>query len=349
MIFYLVTPEHRYTIDVYLGEWGRSLRSRVRVVPYTRLLYRRRFARGTYIFSDLERLSGVELATSAALADALLAAGARVLNHPARALRRYPLLRALHAAGINRFNAHWLDCRGEARLPVFLRLEDEHTGSLTPLLRTPSELESAVAALPSELDRGRVIVVEYCHTADAAGIYRKYSVFKIGPRLLPRHLLFSHDWVDRIPDLVTDAFVAEEAGFLATHPHAAILARIFELAQIDYGRIDYALLDGAVQVFEINTNPMITARPGTIFAARLPGQTWAAQQLAAAFAGIDSEETGQLARVEIPAAARRGLTRVVARRTVSTASRWLNRGRKGRVWRALTGLATRQPFAWRSG
>jgi hypothetical protein len=81
MISYLVTPEHRYTIDVYLGEWGRALRSRMRVLPYTRLAYQRRFARGTYLFSDLERLSAVELAAAAALADALLAAGALVLNH----------------------------------------------------------------------------------------------------------------------------------------------------------------------------------------------------------------------------------------------------------------------------
>jgi hypothetical protein len=337
MIFYLVTPEHRYTIDVYLGEWGRALRPNMRVVPYTRLAYRRRFARGAYVFSDLERLSAAELTASAALADALLAAGARVLNHPARVLRRYPLLRALHDAGINRFNAHALERRDQARLPAFLRLQDEHTGSLTPVLRTPAELESAVAALPPDLDRARVIVVEYCHTADAGGTFRKYSVFKIGPRLLPRHLLFSRDWVDRIPDLLSEEFAAEESEFLAQHPHASILARVFELARIDYGRIDYGLLDGDVQVWEINTNPMITARPGTIAPLRLPAQIWAAEQLAAAFAGIDRDADGPLVRFDVPASAKRELARCAARRRVSTALRWINRGRKGRVWRALGG------------
>ena len=30
---------------------------------------------------------------------------------------------------------------------------------------------------------------------------------------------------------------------------------VFELANIQYGRIDYALHDGRIEVFEINTNP----------------------------------------------------------------------------------------------
>jgi hypothetical protein len=347
MISYLVTPEHRYTIDVYLGEWGRALRSRMRVLPYTRLAYQRRFARGTYLFSDLERLSAVELAAAAALADALLAAGALVLNHPARVLRRYPLLRALHDAGINRFNAHSLERRDEVRLPAFLRVHDEHAGSLTPVLRTPSELESAVATLPPDLDRSRVIVVEYCHTADAAGTFRKYSAFKIGTRLFPRHLLFSRDWVDRVPDLVTEALAAEEREFLCNHPHAAILARVFELACIDYGRIDYGVLDGEVQVWEINTNPMITPRPGTIAPLRLSGQIRAAEQLAEAFAAIDCGADGAPVRFDVGAAATRELARCAARRQLSTALRWINRGRKGRVWRALTGWNAKQ--SWEAG
>ena len=136
--------------------------------------------------------------------------------------------------------------------------------------------------------------------------------------------------------------MAEEAEFFARDPHAASMARIFELAKIDFGRIDYGLLDGEVQVWEINTNPMITARPDTIAPLRLAGQTRIAEEITAAFSAIDSEGSGRRTRVEVPAAARRGLGRVVVRRIVSTASRWMNRGRKGRVWRALTAW-TRTP------
>ena len=32
---------------------------------------------------------------------------------------------------------------------------------------------------------------------------------------------------------------------------------LFDLARIDYGRIDYSVVDGRIQVWEINTNPMI--------------------------------------------------------------------------------------------
>jgi hypothetical protein len=337
MIHYLVTPEHRYTMDGHLRTWGRSLRGRVRVVPYTRLLFRRRFAPGTYIFSDLERLTEAELATSRALADGLVAAGARVLNHPARALRRYAVLRTLHDAGINRFNAHRLARRAEARLPVFLRREDEHNGSLTELLRTPEALEQAVAELPPSLDRERILAVEYCHTADATGTFRKYSALKIGPRTIPRHLLFSRDWVDKVPDIVTEAYVAEEAAFMASDPHAAAVARVFELTQIEYGRVDYGVLDGAIQVWEINTNPMITALPENIAPLRLPGQQRVAERINAAYEAIDSEPAGAPVRIAVPAAARRGLGRSVARRMTSLARRWWVRRRNGRIWRFLTG------------
>src|SRR5262249_32517054 len=159
----------------------------------------------------------------------------------------------------------------------------------------------AVAALPPELDRDRVIAVEYCHTADASGVFRKYSALKIGPRMLPRHLLFSRDWVDKTPDLVTEAFVAEEAEFFARDPHAAALARIFALAKIDFGRIDYGVKDGAIQVWEINTNPMITARPEKIAPLRMAGQQWAAEQIGAAFTAVDTIQGRRSIPVDVPA------------------------------------------------
>ena len=36
---------------------------------------------------------------------------------------------------------------------------------------------------------------------------------------------------------------------------------MFELTQVDYGRIDYSIKDGKIQVWEINTNPIITLAP----------------------------------------------------------------------------------------
>jgi hypothetical protein len=40
---------------------------------------------------------------------------------------------------------------------------------------------------------------------------------------------------------------------------------IFDQAAIAYGRIDYTIVDGRIQIFEINTNPTILSYPPTPF------------------------------------------------------------------------------------
>jgi hypothetical protein len=51
-----------------------------------------------------------------------------------------------------------------------------------------------------------------------------------------------------------------ERRYLETNPHEQDLRKIFRLARIDYGRIDYAMLGDRLQVWEINTNPHIIFR-----------------------------------------------------------------------------------------
>jgi len=51
--------------------------------------------------------------------------------------------------------------------------------------------------------------------------------------------------------------VVEELEYVTTNPHQKQLSEIFELAQVEYGRIDYAMKDGRVQTWEINLNPTI--------------------------------------------------------------------------------------------
>src|SRR5690606_9525763 len=53
----------------------------------------------------------------------------------------------------------------------------------------------------------------------------------------------------------------ESRDYVAENPHRQQLENIFELASIEYGRIDYGLVDGAVQTFEINSNPTVLAEP----------------------------------------------------------------------------------------
>ncbi len=58
-------------------------------------------------------------------------------------------------------------------------------------------------------------------------------------------------------DIQAPETAREELDYVRSNPHAEELREIFELARIDYGRIDYSVVDGCIQVWEINTNPMI--------------------------------------------------------------------------------------------
>jgi len=59
----------------------------------------------------------------------------------------------------------------------------------------------------------------------------------------------------------TAAAYAAELAYARSNPHAVELAEIFALAQVDFGRIDYGLRNGRIEVFEINTNPdLLSAR-----------------------------------------------------------------------------------------
>jgi hypothetical protein len=51
--------------------------------------------------------------------------------------------------------------------------------------------------------------------------------------------------------------VEEEREYVIGNPHEQELAEIFALARVEYGRIDYALKEGAIRTWEINLNPTI--------------------------------------------------------------------------------------------
>ena len=260
MIFFLTTRANDYPIRSYLRGYGTPLAGRVVPVPYERLLRTRRPRAGTYVFADVELLGDAERARAAAAWDVLAARGCRLLNHPVRSMRRIELLQTLHARGINDFTVHGAagDVAG-VRFPAFVRVANDHGGSLTPLLRDAGALRAALDDLPGPggtLDDK--VVVEFSDTADAAGVYRKYSAFRVGDRIIPRHVFVSRDWHVQSWDVLDDAIVREELAFVARNPHGEELRRIFELARIEWGRIDYGITrDGRLRVWEINTNPTI--------------------------------------------------------------------------------------------
>jgi hypothetical protein len=288
LIRYLACAGHdRYTMRRFRRSWAGAFRGRIRIYSYERPP--RRAAPGLWIFSDLERLRPSERSAATEMYARLAAAGPafRVLNDPRRALGRLDLLRALAARGLNAFRAWRVDePLAGARFPVFVRAAESHEGSLTGLLQGPEEVARAIRGLGRR--RGEdLLVVEFLDTSDGYGTFRKYSAMRIGPALFPRHLLFDARWVVKRPVLVDDALLREEQEFLDSFPHKEQVARAFEIAGIEYGRIDYGLLDGRIQVWEINTNPVLIPAPRSVAPARLPRNLVFAKQACEAMRALE--------------------------------------------------------------
>ncbi len=279
----LVHKGKEYTFGKYLASWGRELAPKVAVRHYHGLRATgrtplKRLSQGfrawrigeivepplttgepqIYIFSDVERLDPGETERALALYRRLEAHPdtALILNHPVRSMRRFEVLRTLHERGLNAFGVYRAGEVPEApRYPVFVRDENEHGTGFSGLLRSRDELAAHLETLGDR--REGKVVVEFCDAADAGGVVRKYGAFKVKGRIIARQIHFSREWVVREPDIRTPQSTREELDYVETNPHAEQLAEIFDLARIDYGRVDYSVVDGRIQVWEINTNPMI--------------------------------------------------------------------------------------------
>ncbi len=293
MIYWLTREDYASTAQQLCRGLGRSFTG-IRPLSYEEVFYARQAPRGHYLFTDFDRLSAYELECAIAVTDALRAASpdSVILNDPRVVLERVPLLTRLHQLGLNRFTVTRLDA-GERpeRFPVFVRSEDEARGTETPLLHSPEELEAALLALRQQ---GRVlkrrIAVEFCAQADDHGWYRKYGVLNIGGAIIPQHILRSRDWHVKLQSSEHDAeFCREELDFFMHNPHRDQLQKIFTIANIDFGRIDYSLVDGCIQTFEINTNPTFPRFDGKTDA-RATRRELIKQQLIAAFSSLDQRQ-----------------------------------------------------------
>lgn len=290
MISIFTCRDHTYTLRDFLKSWGRDLAGDVQLLDYEGLALSPRVAGGTVIFSDLERLSLVERRLAAWFYSQLREHGRHVmlLNNPAHCLNRAELLEALYTNNINQFASYPVRQHQDVRrFPVFIRSCFEHNGSVTPLLHNRAELQAALKALPrrKKLLRFDFLIVEYIHSA-IDGVFRKYSAMRIGDRIIPRHILFSKEWITKKPDLVDSSKVSEEAEFLRDFPHNNMLWEVFRLANIEYGRIDYGITEGRIQVWEINSNPTLVPNPGRIAVERLEGQRESARQIIDAFRAL---------------------------------------------------------------
>ena len=302
MINFFVTRPDSTCIRDYLQDRGRSLAERVAIHEYEGLDRLTGLPAAATIFAGMDRATAAALDAAVEVHDQLLQAvpASALLNHPRKALGRFDLLTKLYAAGCNRFTA--IRARGDPgtlRFPVFIRRENDHAGSLTALLHDRRAVDRAlweVRLRGFPLDD--LLIVEFCDTRDENGLFRKYSAMRIGDVIIPRYLHVSDDWVTKDDTAHLDeALIREELRYLEDHSHERWLRDVFDLAQIQYGRIDYAMHRGEPQVWEINTNPLLAPQPGRAGPPnemrrklRAPGRALTHQRMLAAFRNLDTFE-----------------------------------------------------------
>lgn len=261
MIHFLVPAAEDIFIKDYLAVFGGALRDDFRVVHYEVLARQKEFVAGTYVLSTLDQLSATTVDLLCRIHKQLEhVKGFRFLNHPTKTLQRFDLLTELNRRGLNEFRAsRAVTNHKNLRFPVFLRHERLHEGALSPLLNSEREIQQAIGrALVQGHKLRDLLVVEFCDTANDAGYYRKYAAFVVGRNVIPRSLNYGKEWMLKHSQTeFTMPMVLEELDFVRQNPHADQLRKIFELAHVEYGRIDYAIKNGSVQTWEINLNPTI--------------------------------------------------------------------------------------------
>lgn len=262
MIHFVTTRDHAYTLTNLVDRLGHG---RCRIHHYERLFQHKRLPGGTWIFTDHERLSAYELGLAARVAARLEKGGARILNHPARVLRRFDMLTALKNADINRFSVWRAETfPSPGSFPVFIRNEYDHDAANPPLILDQAALDLALADLQ---ERGHSLVgklvIEYAGEEVAPGVWQRLQTYCVGGTVIAHTNVIDFRWqvkdsgeigaVERHPQF--EQFLANEQAFISRNLHADTLRRAFELAHIDYGRADFAIVNGRPQIYEINTNP----------------------------------------------------------------------------------------------
>jgi hypothetical protein len=305
VIYFLVDRASAFTMRDFVEIHAPGLAEHVEIIHYEDLPGRE-LSLGTYIFSALDHLTPGGRRFVCELIDQLRhpSVRSRVLNDPARVLKRYELLSALHAQGLNRHGVmRATDVTPNVRFPVFVREESEHNGSLTPLLTDRAALQRALGRLVLKGYRLRdLLVVEYCETGNARGRYHRYSAFVVGERIIARELMVGDGWMLKSHgNAPSAAEIDEENAYVLGNPHEAELRRIFDLAGIDYGRIDYAVLGGRIETWEINLNPTIRRGrqtdpnpiPPEINRLRDPGREHFTRSLEAALIAVDTSDAAR--------------------------------------------------------
>jgi len=176
-------------------------------------------------------------------------------------MSRAGLLRALHDAGLNQFNAYRVEenIRPE-RWPVFIRTEGSHTAPVSGLLASWDAVRTAVdAAIEDGIPVSSMIIIEYAAEPVMPGLFRKLAGFRFGNAQFAHNCVHEDNWLVKYGQLgsATPELYRDDLRIVRENPYAEDVSRAFDIARIEYGRADFGLVNGKVQIYEINSNPTV--------------------------------------------------------------------------------------------
>ncbi|WP_373354014.1 hypothetical protein [Pseudoroseicyclus sp. CXY001] len=302
----VTTADHTYTsatLERQIADAG----ARLEVVSWESLLGRRSLPGGTWLFTDFDRLAPAELHAAGMIAGKLKGARVRVVNDPRRYLRREQLINRLWREGLNSYRA-WRPADGEwpDRFPVFLRPASGHVAPNRKLLESEEEARDW---LKERLRRGDtlsdLVFIEY--RGEPVGdppYFSRYSAFRVGSAILRANTVNQDHWVVKGGQrgLASAEDYKEERREMDAYPHEAAVRHVFDVAGMEFGRLDFGVTEGRVETWEINTNPDMTLAPSHPDPVREEVMHLLRSRLAGALAALASPAAG---RVDISEAYRR--------------------------------------------
>ena len=84
-------------------------------------------------------------------------------------------------------------------------------------------------------------------------------MFRVGDRFLGYTCVHEDSWIVKYgkAGVASEDMYEEEYALVRDNPFAEAVKPAFDLAGLDYGRVDFGLVDGKPQIYEINNNPFV--------------------------------------------------------------------------------------------
>ncbi len=303
MIIFLTTAWHGYTVKTLIDQsFGVTVPACMQI-NYEQALRATKLPYGTYVFCDIERLTPWELTLSAQLFRFLKHHGIRCLNDPSKVMTRVQLLQTLYSQQLNPFDVWRADeVRKPDRFPVFLRGECDHGVPVSDLIYSQSELEFNLSQLILQgIPLRGLIIIEYYPAPYNDTLWHKWGAYRIGSTYSTDHISVDNTWLVKYGDYesLTSHIREDELKAVEENRYTSAIYQSFELADIDFGRADFGMVDGKTITYEINTNPKFGHYIPDKFPISEKKQMIARENVAAALRKIDTQDFGQIDLVSI--------------------------------------------------